>query len=122
MVSRHIGQNGSEDTTIWTPEIQEEIIRVAVDTVGNADAASQLVAQACCILTHGAELYADQRTSVLKSLANRLSIACTSQDKLTEMVEISMYFREFCFPQSGSEKEFTSVGMQILAERGPATS
>ena len=108
--------SGSIDSNLWTPAIQSEITRVAVEAFEKNDTSLPLVAQACSILANGAELSQEQRTSVLNSLVNRLSSRCATPDTLTELVPIGGEFLRFSVPQILPNSSFSSTRIQIVGQ------
>ncbi len=84
--------NGSPDENTWAPPIKDEITRVAVDAIENDDTSPSLVAQACMILSRGADLTPEQRERVLTSVSRRLSQLCAAPDSWTDMVQINDSF------------------------------
>ncbi len=108
--------SGSIDSNLWTPAIQSEITRVAVEAFEKNDTSLPLVAQACSILANGAALSQEQRTSVLNSLANRLSSRCATPDTLTELVPIGGEFLRFSNPQILPNSSFSSTRIQIVGQ------
>lgn len=114
--------SGSIDSNLWTQAIQSEITRVAVEAFEKNDTSLPLVAQACSILANGAELSQEQRTSVLNSLANRLSSRCATPDTLTKLVPIGGEFLRFSIPQILSNSSFSSTRIQIVGQQRPSSS
>ena len=123
LVYRSSGSNNSgTDSNLWTPAIKSEITRVAVEAFEKNDTPLPLVAQACSILANGAELSQEQRTSVLNSLANRLSFLCATSDTLTELVPIAEAFSRFSVPQILPNSSFSSVRVQIVVQHRSSAS
>ena len=106
----------SEDTNRWPLPIKAEITRVAIDALPKDDTSPSLVAQACMILSNGAELSPEQRTSVLESVARRLTAACVTPDILTGMVSTSETFGPFTVPNLIAESPLSVVQVQIHVE------
>ncbi len=122
LVHRSYDGDGTKDTILWSPVIASEITHVAVEALEKSDTPVTLVAQACSILANGAELNQEQRTSVLNSLANRLTSLSTTPDTLTELVPIAEAFSGFSVPQILPNDAFSSVRVQIVAQHRSSES
>ena len=119
LVHRSFGSD-EPDTNLWRPTMKSEIISVAVNAMQNDDTPLPLVVQACSILANGAELTSEQRTSVVTSLANRLTLDTTHFEKLIEMVPIVEPFAGFTMPQVVPIKSLSLVQLQMAYSRGTA--
>jgi hypothetical protein len=108
-----VGYGNEYFTDRWPLPIKAEITRVAVDALQKDDAIPALVAQACMILSHGSELSPEQRTSILASLARRLTAACATPDALTEMVSTAESFGQFTVPNLVTDSPLNIARIQI---------
>lgn len=96
--------------------------RVAIDALQKDDTSQALIAQPCMILSNGAELSPEQRTSVLESVARRLTAACATPDVLTEMVSTSESFSWLTVPNLVTDSPLNIVRIQIQLRAGGQSS
>ena len=113
LVYRSSSSDRTGDTNLWSPAMKSEITRVAIETIGNAKASRQLIAQACIILANGADLNPEERTIILTSISSRLTAACATLDKLTELVPIADEFTRFSVPEIVQTNPFSTVRIQF---------
>ncbi len=114
------GDSGTPDRNRWPPAIKSEITRVAVEALRTDDTHLPLVAQACSILANGAELTPEQRSSVVTSIAHRLTFDSAHLAKLTEIQPITDSFADFTIPKIVRNSSFSSVRLQVAHRRGVA--
>lgn len=86
------------ESNLWPTPIKTEITRVALETLNDHSASMSLVAQACMILAHGAELSPAQQSRVLANVNQRLLTASAKSDSLAEIVPTNVPFAPFSLP------------------------
>lgn len=112
LIYRNSKGHPTDGLDLWLTAMESEMIRIAVGVIDDPKSHKQLVAQACLILGHGAELDQTQRNKVLAAVDRRLVDLSTAPAAMREIVRLDDNFRSLSLP------EFKEIRLHAQGELG----
>ncbi|MFO1000834.1 MAG: serine/threonine-protein kinase [Planctomycetaceae bacterium] len=111
-----VHRTGEGDHEIWPTEFKVEVIRRAIEALGNDETPSSLVIQASIILANSTELNAEQQQKVTNALNRRLDALAKDRSMMTQFVKTAEPFTNFSIPATDTQSPLYQT-LQIEVRR-----
>ncbi|MCP4782605.1 MAG: hypothetical protein GY903_12260 [Fuerstiella sp.] len=87
-----------QDANLWPPALKSHMKKMAVEVLHDQKSDRSILAQACMILAHGAELSKEQRIRVLTAVNQHLVAVCADEHAMAETVTANTEFASLMMP------------------------
>jgi hypothetical protein len=87
-----------QDTDLWPPALKSNMIKIAIEVLHDEKSDRSILAQACMIMAHGAELRPEQRVRALAAVNQHLVAVCANEQTMAEPVTVNAEFDSLMLP------------------------